>query len=162
MWSNICNSFHDRAKVDKIYDLQNIRPSILEGLSGSIVVLNTVVSHSKKILGADVPYQLTHGVKICIFFIWIFMYFPYMFYRARYCNMFYIKSVSYRQTFIIRCSLVGNKLVDHSDVAGVSPVGAAPTTSSFLTQHLASLDWAKTAARWDKKHIILGIWCILC
>ena len=27
------------------------------------------------------------------------------------------------------------------------PVGAAPTTSSFSTQHLASLDWAKTTAK---------------
>ena len=30
-------------------------------------------------------------------------------------------------------TLVGNKIVDHSDVVGASPVGAAPTTSSFLT-----------------------------
>ena len=28
-------------------------------------------------------------------------------------------------------TLVGNAIVDHSDVAGASPVGAAPTTSSF-------------------------------
>ena len=28
---------------------------------------------------------------------------------------------------------VGNKMVDHSDVAGALPVGAAPTTSSFST-----------------------------
>ena len=26
-----------------------------------------------------------------------------------------------------------NKIVDHSDVVGASPVGAAPTTSSFST-----------------------------
>ena len=32
---------------------------------------------------------------------------------------------------------MGNKIVDHSDVVGASPVGAAPTTSSFSTQHLA-------------------------
>ena len=30
-------------------------------------------------------------------------------------------------------SLAGNKFVDHSDVVGASPVGAAPTTSSFST-----------------------------
>ena len=29
--------------------------------------------------------------------------------------------------------LVGNKIVDHPDVVGASPVGAAPTTSSFST-----------------------------
>ena len=38
----------------------------------------------------------------------------------------------YRQVSSIRRTL-GNKIVDHSDVAGASPVGAAPTTSSFST-----------------------------
>ena len=33
---------------------------------------------------------------------------------------------------ISRC-LVGNKLTDHSDVIEASPVGDAPTASSFLT-----------------------------
>ena len=37
----------------------------------------------------------------------------------------------YRQTSNISRNLIGNKLVGHSDVAGTSPVGAAPTTSSF-------------------------------
>ena len=35
----------------------------------------------------------------------------------------------YRKTSDIRRTLVGNKNVDHSDVVGASPVGAAPTTS---------------------------------
>ena len=39
----------------------------------------------------------------------------------------------YRQTFNIKHTLVGNKIVDHPDVVGASPVGAAPTTSSFST-----------------------------
>ena len=39
----------------------------------------------------------------------------------------------YRQTCNIRCTLVGNKLVDHSDVVGASSVRTAPTTSSFST-----------------------------
>ena len=30
-------------------------------------------------------------------------------------------------------TLVANKIIDNSDVVGASPVGAAPTTSSFLT-----------------------------
>ena len=38
----------------------------------------------------------------------------------------------YRQVSNIRPTL-GNKTVDHSDVVGASPVGAAPTTSSFST-----------------------------
>ena len=40
-------------------------------------------------------------------------------------------TVTYRQTFNIRCTLVGNKIVDHSGVVGAAPIGAAPTTSSF-------------------------------
>ena len=39
----------------------------------------------------------------------------------------------YRQVSNIRHTLVGNKTVDHSDVVGASPVGPAPTTSSFST-----------------------------
>ena len=50
---------------------------------------------------------------------------------------------TYRQTSNISCTLVGNKIVDHLDVVGASPAGTAPTTSSFLTKHLASMDWAE-------------------
>ena len=42
-------------------------------------------------------------------------------------------SHSYRKTSNISCTLVGDKIVDNSDVVGASPVGAAPTTSSFST-----------------------------
>ena len=47
-------------------------------------------------------------------------------------NMLHISYI-YRQVSNISRSLVGNKIVDHSDVVGASPVGAAPTTSSFST-----------------------------
>ena len=40
---------------------------------------------------------------------------------------------TYRQVPNIRRTLVGNGIVDHSDVVGASPVGAAPTTSSLST-----------------------------
>ena len=39
----------------------------------------------------------------------------------------------YRKTSNISRTLVGNKLVDNSEVVGASPVGAAQTTSSFST-----------------------------
>ena len=39
----------------------------------------------------------------------------------------------YRKTYNIRRALAGNKIVEHSHVVGASPVGAAPTTSSFST-----------------------------
>ena len=40
---------------------------------------------------------------------------------------------NYRKTSGISRAFVGNKIVDNSDVVGASPVGAAPTTSSFST-----------------------------
>ena len=49
----------------------------------------------------------------------------------------YVKSkrtaMSYPQTSNISRTLVGNKIVDHSEVVGASPDDAAPTTSSFPT-----------------------------
>ena len=41
--------------------------------------------------------------------------------------------INYRQVSNIRRTLVDNQIVDLSDVEGASPVGAAPTTSSFST-----------------------------
>ena len=70
----------------------------------------------------------------------------------------------YRKTSNIRRTLGGNNIVDHSDVVGASPVGAAPTTSSFSTLHLASRDSAKKAARqyeikcWDLVRLLLETW----
>ena len=66
----------------------------------------------------------------------------------------------YCEIFNISCTL-GNEIVDYSDVVGALPVGAAPTTSSFSTEHLAAIDCAITAARRDKKHLSFGIWCDL-
>ena len=40
---------------------------------------------------------------------------------------------SYHQISNIECTLIGNKIVDHWDVVGALPVGAAPITSSFST-----------------------------
>ena len=37
----------------------------------------------------------------------------------------------YCQTFNLSHTLVGNKIVDHSDVVGTLPVGTVPTASSF-------------------------------
>ena len=41
--------------------------------------------------------------------------------------------IDYCQISNIRRTFVGNKIVDHSDVVGASPAGAAPTASSFST-----------------------------
>ena len=40
---------------------------------------------------------------------------------------------AYHQTFNIRSTLVGYRIVAHADVVGASPVGAAPTTFSLST-----------------------------
>ena len=45
----------------------------------------------------------------------------------------WINKKKYCKTSNIRCTLIGNKIVNHSDVVGASPVGAAPTASSFST-----------------------------
>ena len=39
----------------------------------------------------------------------------------------------YRKTSNLSRILVCNKIVDHSEVVGASPVGAAPTTPTYLT-----------------------------
>ena len=65
---------------------------------------------------------------------------------------------NYRQISNIKCAFVGNQIIDHSDVVGASPAGAAPTTTSFSTEHMASINWAKTNARRDGEHLSFGIW----
>ena len=51
--------------------------------------------------------------------------------QLRYSSMFTLEN--YHKVSNIRRTLVGSKIVDHSDVVGASPVGAAPTASSFST-----------------------------
>ena len=43
----------------------------------------------------------------------------------------YLVGWTYRQIFNTRCTLIGYEIVDHSDVVGASPVGAAPTTHLY-------------------------------
>ena len=95
-------------------------------------------------------------LKTC-FLISKFVFVPYRFYWFQSVS----QSWDYRQVSHIRRTLVDNKIVDHSDVVGASPVGAAPTTSSFSTHQLVSLDWAKTTAWRDEKHLSLAIWGVL-
>ena len=49
---------------------------------------------------------------------------------AKWCADHVIQYSNYRQTSNTILTLVGNKIVDHSDVVEASPVGATPTTSS--------------------------------
>ena len=51
-----------------------------------------------------------------------------------FCSGLRVKvALSYHQTSNIIRTLLGNIIADHADVVGASPVGAAPTTSSFST-----------------------------
>ena len=50
-----------------------------------------------------------------------------------FCMINKLLSNTYSKTSNISCNLVGNKIVDHSDVVGASSVDAAPTTTSFST-----------------------------
>ena len=66
-------------------------------------------------------------------------------------------NINYRKTSNIRHTLMGNNIADHSDVIGASPVGATPTTPSFSTQHIDSMDWAITTTRRDENQLNFGI-----
>ena len=71
-------------------------------------------------------------------------------------NICYSVSFKYRKTSNKRRTLVGNKIGDHSDVNGASPVGAAPTTSLFSTWHLASRGSTKKATRQYENLLSVG------
>ena len=76
---------------------------------------------------------ISSGFQHC-FYLFLFLT-SFLVHKVYLCNgnLPVIMSRSYRQVSNIRRTLVGNKIVDHSDVIGASPVGAAPTTSSFST-----------------------------
>ena len=56
-------------------------------------------------------------------------------------------------------TLVRNKIVDHSDVVGASPIGAA--NYIFIPDLTPGMDWSRTTAKRDVKHLSFGIWCAL-
>ena len=92
---------------------------------GCCVIFSRVISHKPVLSDSCV----SRHVRCCINILC----------TADLCHITWIKQVwytfiyIYRQTSNIRCTLVGNKIVDHSNVVGASPVSAAPTTSSFST-----------------------------
>ena len=66
------------------------------------------------------------------------------------------KMNEYRKVSNIRRTLLASWIFDHSEVVGASLVGSAPTTSSFSTEHLASIYCAKKTVSWVKKHLGFG------
>ena len=77
--------------------------------------------------------MILRGIYKCIFFGIFLLYIIEMYHKInfQYDNDF--DGNKYRKVSNIRRTLVGNKIVAHSDVVGALPVGAAPTTSSFST-----------------------------
>ena len=92
------------------------------------------------------------GVNINKIFCWFLMY-----------SHFGIVGIDYRQVSNIRRALVGNKIVDHSDVIGASPVGAAPTTSSFSTSTPGFIGLSKDICKVRRETFKFGdlVWLIL-
>ena len=74
-------------------------------------------------------------------------------------------SQQYCQTYNISCTLVSNKIVDHSDVVGASPVGTAPTTSSFSTKHrlqcIGQRQLQDKTRRWETFEFWDLVWLLL-
>ena len=90
----------------------------------------------------------THWIYACNIISWFYfgmffgmyfpLYFPYWSFSAKQVTpLLTLKQKGsfghYRKICNISHTLVANKIVDHSDVVGALPVGATPTTSSFLT-----------------------------
>ena len=67
----------------------------------------------------------------------------------------------YCQVSNMRRTLVGNKIVDHSDVVGASPIDAAQTTSSFSTPGLKGLGKDDFKTRWESFQFWDSVWLIL-
>ena len=83
-------------------------------------------------------YFLDVGHKV----VYLFDVLHFLEWKSLYFDRSPIDNKTYRQTYSISRTLVGNKIVDHSDVVGASPVGAAPNASSFST-YLAAMDNCK-------------------
>ena len=63
----------------------------------------------------------------------------------------------YRQTSSIRHTLVGTTIIDHSDVVGAAPVGAAPTQLHLHSELNIWLQWILQRHLQDEKRYILAL-----
>ena len=97
-----------------------INPNIYTNLWEHQVCLCTMLSCINQNTGSHQTWNSLFSQKISIL-------------TPRYVSTVNYDILMYRQVSNIRHTLEGNKIVDHSDVVGASPVGAAPTTSSFST-----------------------------
>ena len=159
-----------------IVRLNLLRDSAFMKFSASMIKVNTkctfiIVNLSKSRTDVWVQPQILKSIEfdnhICITVMEVYIFFQILWiwpfihpwhghfkiYKCMIINfsmcMFYCL---YHQTSFISHTLACNKLVDHSDVVGAALVGTTQTTSSFWTLHLASMNWAKTTAKWNENH----------
>ena len=67
---------------------------------------------------------------------------------------------AYRQTSNITHALVGNNIVDHSNVVGPSLVGAQRLQLHLHSRLDTWLQWiGQTITRRGERHLSFGIWC---
>ena len=64
----------------------------------------------------------------------------------------------YRQTSNMKFTLVGNVIVDHSNVVGASPVGAASSTSSFSSFLNTGFQWIGQRQLQNQTRNIYVLW----
>ena len=67
----------------------------------------------------------------------------------------------YRKTSDISRTLIGNKIVDNSDVVGASPVGAAPNYIFILNLTPGFNGFSKDNCKRIQETFKFGIWCDL-
>ena len=113
MSSAKCCSF--RLGLNVLSDLSNVTPE-------------TNLKHTNEIESVS-QWHIDTPVMYCMY--WNIIEFVSEWNTGPYTNTFYTET--YHQTSNISYTLLGNKIVDHSDVVGALPVSAAPTTSSFST-----------------------------
>ena len=127
-------------------------------ISSPLCVISGCYSRHRIVPSYFLMYSMVthHQINFCMVSKW----YPHQHLSVQYDNSALLLS-KYRQTSNLSRTSVGSNIVDHSDVVGASPIGAASTTSSFSTENLASTDWTRTTARQDENHLSLVIWCAL-
>ena len=144
-WTSVAKDQH-RSQCNVFYSALHLKLGTQEFyLKNKVVYVSQTGVNVVEITGILHEYEITEKVKVII--------------EDNVANMTVDKA--YRKTSNIRRTLVGNKIVDHSDEVGASPLGAAPTTSSFSTWHLASRDSAKKPASEYDNLLRVWIWCVL-
>ena len=100
---------------------------------GDILHIFSLKNHSLQYTSHDDPTHITY--HSCPQYSWAATsQYYYMVLRHHSCSCLPAQHPNYRQISNIRCTSVGDKIVDHSDVVGAVPTGAAPTTSEWSTQ----------------------------